>query len=761
MADTWPDRRSDGQVAQVLREDVQAWFRDNGTKRIHLMLDKPIYEPGDAVWVRTWSGRTTDFAGSSGSISYTLVDPKGAVTEKKRVRRSAGSASNHFLLPAGGPGGLWTVRAELPTGEREERSIVVRTFETPKLHKELDFMRRAYGPGDTVNATVAAKRKNGDPVEGEVEAVVSIGGQVVQTATFPFEEGEAAISFDLPASLATSDGLLTAIVRDGGLTESIGRPIPIVLADLDLTFYPEGGDLVQGLPSRVYFDALDLDGSPADVAGEVVDDRGEVVVSFRSVHRGLGRFELTPDPDRTYTAHIHEPAGVERTWTLPAAAPTGCVLTTWDDALKIMVRCTEDRQTTVVATLREQLLDALVVAVQADSPEVVTLAEDGRQGVARITLLAEDRTPLAERLVYRNRDRGLSIEVEPDKSQYSPRDEVVLSVTTRNADGEPVPADLSIAVVDDNVLAFADDDDAPTIVTHLTLSSELPEPVEEPQTYFDPEEPAEALDLLLGTRGWRRFAWRAVEEGDLESLAGVPRGPWNDDAMRAHFGISAPVFEGLTLAQRAREIPPATVAASGLIRAMGAQFGSGGLGSRGTGLGGGGWAEGIGGLGTHGIGSGRNGYGAGGSHFGAKGEGAIGRVGGDPIILGALDRSFIDEVIKRHLNGIRYCYQRELQKNPTLAGKVVQRFAIGRDGRVTGAYTKASSLGSRVVEECIENRIWRIRFPEAHGQVIVTYPFIFSSDGQIQAKELVKYEIPEGFAKGDLEGDEQEKGQNR
>jgi len=756
MADDWPDRRAADAASDELRGDVQAWFEDNATKRIHVMLDKPIYQPGDAVWVRTWSGYTADFAGKSGSISYSLIDPKGAVVKKKRVRRSAGSASNDLSLPSAGPGGLWTVRAELPTGEREERTIVVRTFETPKLHKDLDFLRRAYGPGDTVNATVEAKRKNGDAVEGELEAVVSLGGQVIHTASFPFQDGAAAVTFDLPESLTTSDGVLTAIVRDGGLTESIGRPIPIVLADLAMTFYPEGGDLVEGLTSRVYFDALDLDGSPADVSGDVVDDRGEVVADFRSVHEGLGRFELTPEAGQVYTARIHEPAGVARTWVLPPATPSGCVLTTWDDSFRILVRCTEDRATTVVATLREQVLDVMPVAVKADAPEVVTLREDGRVGVARITLLAEDRTPIAERLVYRNRAGGLDVKVAPDRDSYGPRDEVVLDVTTRTADGEPVSADLSIAVVDDNVLAFADDEDAPTIVTHLTLGTELPEPVEKPQTFFDTDEPSEALELLLGTRGWRRFAWRSVEDGTLASVTGELRGPWNDDAMRAHFAVSSPDADGLTPRQRAREIPPATVAASGL-------FGSGGLGLRGSGLGGGGMAEGIGGLGTKGMGSGRSGYGSGGGMFGRKAAGTIATVGGDPMVMGALDKSIIDREIKRHMNGIRYCYQRELQKNPKLAGKVVQRFAIAKDGSVAAAYTKASSLANKTAESCIEGRIKRIRFPapSGGGLVVVNYPFLFSSGEHAEFNEVVKYEIPEAFPKGDIDVDAPARGAAR
>lgn len=165
----------------------------------------------------------------------------------------------------------------------------------------------------------------------------------------------------------------------------------------------------------------------------------------------------------------------------------------------------------------------------------------------------------------------------------------------------------------------------------------------------------------------------------------------------------------------------------GLIGAKGTQIGSGGLGSRGSGLGGGGTAEGLGGLGTKGRGSGKSGYGSGGGNFGAKGEGGIGRIGGDPIILGALDKSLIDAVIKRNMNQIRYCYQRELTKNPNLGGKIIVKFVIAKDGSVSKASTKSSTMGNKTVEGCINSRFMRFTFPEPKGGgiVIVSYPFIF------------------------------------
>lgn len=167
----------------------------------------------------------------------------------------------------------------------------------------------------------------------------------------------------------------------------------------------------------------------------------------------------------------------------------------------------------------------------------------------------------------------------------------------------------------------------------------------------------------------------------------------------------------------------------GLIGAKGVQIGSGGLGSRGGGLGGGGTADGLGGLGTKGTGSGRSGYGSGGGSFGAKGGGGgPSAASGDPIIMGALDRSLIDAVIKRKMQAIKYCYQRELQKDPALTGKVVIKFTIAKDGTVSQAAAKENSTGSKAVDACVTGVFYKMQFPEPKGGgiVIVSYPFIFS-----------------------------------
>ena len=157
-------------------------------------------------------------------------------------------------------------------------------------------------------------------------------------------------------------------------------------------------------------------------------------------------------------------------------------------------------------------------------------------------------------------------------------------------------------------------------------------------------------------------------------------------------------------------------------------YGSGGLGAGGSGLGGGGTGMGLGGLGTRRRGRGASGYGSGGGYFGRKASGSVSSVAGSPIILGAIDRSSIERVIKRHLNQLRYCYQRELQKDPDLEGKITVRFVIAADGNVASAEVDVSTLDNPVLESCVVRRFRRMKFdaPAGGGIVIVRYPIVFS-----------------------------------
>lgn len=162
--------------------------------------------------------------------------------------------------------------------------------------------------------------------------------------------------------------------------------------------------------------------------------------------------------------------------------------------------------------------------------------------------------------------------------------------------------------------------------------------------------------------------------------------------------------------------------------------GFGGLGLRGTGTGGGGSGNtiGIGGIGTKGIGGGLGGYGSGVGGLGGKKKANVAISDGESTIQGSLDKELIRQVIQRNMGQIRYCYEKELQRKPDLAGKVVIRFEISPKGNVPNAKLHVgSTLRDAALSECITVRIrnWRFPEPKGGGKVIVTYPFVFKSAG--------------------------------
>jgi hypothetical protein len=515
-------------TAEAVKTKIENHFQGKIGRRIHIQTDKPLYKPGETIWVRVWDVRTRDLSGqhASAGMHVELINPRGAQVAKKKVRETAGSGQIDFALDAGIVGGEYKLKVKTLDGVTEERPFIVSTYEAPKLKLKLEFVRKAYGPGDEVTATIAVKRNTGEPLRNHgLSAQVVVDGQTlppVQLRTD--EEGDGLVRFQLPQEIALGDGLLTVLADDGGLTESIAKRVPIVVKKLQLSLFPEGGDLVTDLPGRLYFEAKNPLGKPADISGRVLDENEQTVASFESVRDGLGRVDFTPQAGHRYTVAVDQPVGIVDRFAVPDAKPQGCVLRSIDDldgqvsATRVSVRCTEPRKVIVAGLLREKLLD--VAAVQAGrEPAMVYLEPRGQgtetvgraQGAVRVTVFDEAFVPLAERLVYRQRRARLQVAVDTAKKSYVPREKVTLDVTTLDPQGNPVPADVALSVVDDTVLSYADDKTG-HILSRLYLEPELTGKVEEPNFYFDLSEKksALALDMLMGTRGYRRFEWQKV-----------------------------------------------------------------------------------------------------------------------------------------------------------------------------------------------------------------------------------------------------------
>ncbi|MCW5806040.1 MAG: hypothetical protein KIT31_26985 [Deltaproteobacteria bacterium] len=514
-------------AAAKLDRALDAFDAKLGGRRGYLAVDKPLYQPGETIWYRLFDLTAAELGSAEpAALKVQLIGPRGTVVTERVAATGERGAGGDFVLAPDLAGGEYILRAHV--GDRiTERRVVVSSYEPPRMKKVLELTRKAYGPGDAVVATVALHRATGEPLAGKkaVGVVALDGAELARVPVTTDDRGNAVVKFELPAKIAKGDGLVMVIVEDGGVAESVQKRIPITLADVSVSLYPEGGELVAGVPGRVYFAARTALDKPADIEGQVVDERGEVVARVRTLHGGLGRFELVPRKGKL-TLQVTRPAGIAKKFPLPAARDEGCALQAVDDFtsakadLRVAVACSSARKVVVTGVLRERRVGTVAVQVPDGAPAVISLpVPAGAQGAVRVTAFDEELAPLAERLVYRARGKDLAITIRPDRTAYHPRDRAALAIETRGPDGKPVAADLAVSVVDDTVLAFADDKKA-TLLARMYLEAELPDQkIDEPNFYFgdDPKAPA-ALDLVMGTHGWRRFEWKPVFATPLPPL---------------------------------------------------------------------------------------------------------------------------------------------------------------------------------------------------------------------------------------------------
>jgi hypothetical protein len=210
----------------------------------------------------------------------------------------------------------------------------------------------------------------------------------------------------------------------------------------DVQFFPEGGQLVQGLPGGVGFKATDGQGQGVAVAGTVADGRGAPVATFQSLKAGMGSFRFTPAPGATYTATVRLSGGQTITRALPAAAPQGYALLLQDDAtpgfLRLAVRArgagVDAGPLHLVAHTGQQVTAAATAALAGGEAVFRVEKRQLREGITHFTVFS-GRRPVAERLYFRRPAHALAVQGRAAAASYGPRAAAALQLQA----GQPPP----------------------------------------------------------------------------------------------------------------------------------------------------------------------------------------------------------------------------------------------------------------------------------------------------------------------------------
>ncbi|RZK78487.1 MAG: hypothetical protein EOO85_06180 [Pedobacter sp.] len=301
----------------------------------------------------------------------------------------------------------------------------------------------------------------------------------------------------------------------------ISKSDKAILSQSDIQFFPESGNLVYGVASRLAFKAIGIDGNGLDIRGEVFDQDHQLVTDFKSRFAGIGSFLIKPEKGKAYTAKITLPDGSDKLVALPIPVDRGYVLSVFQpNADSILVRIavpelmisnhTSSNINCIVHSGGE-IISASQVKIDRTTTSFWLQRKSFPFGIAQFTLFSAEGKPLNERVAFIKTKDQLSVHLKTPKQIYKRKELVELEIESRDSKDQLTAGNFSVSVVDETMMPF-DDSGASTIISDLLLTSDIKGYVEKPNYYFSEEsdEVNRALDDLLLTQGYRRFLWSDV-----------------------------------------------------------------------------------------------------------------------------------------------------------------------------------------------------------------------------------------------------------
>lgn len=424
-------------------------------EKVYLHIDNNCYFRGDTIWykayvVRADNHRITDM---SRIVYVELVSPDGLVVERQKLSVS----------PDGYGNGDFILYDSLYSGYYELRAYT-------KWMMNFKVSGRDY-----------SRRYREQFYNDEMAADFFRDFGTVYSRVIPVYE---------PVGNSGDYGRRYITGRPKQRLDAVRKP------GLSVSFFPEGGRLVRGIPCRVAFEATDEEGRNVDVEGTI----GGVRVSTSHCGRGVCEV-MVPETGELSADFTYD--GKSYRFALPDASPDGVSLRV-DGGRYVLRNASSQSRNLAVATLcRGVLRDFRTLDVPCGGESVIDMDMSLLPcGVNNVVVFDERCRIVADRLFFVRGKEAVSGKATLSSSggELPPFSRGAVSIHAPRG-----TRSLSVSVRD----ASTSDATYPAgnIMTDLLLSSELRGFVANPGYYFESDDSIHnmALDLLMLVQGWRRY----------------------------------------------------------------------------------------------------------------------------------------------------------------------------------------------------------------------------------------------------------------
>ncbi len=285
--------------------------------KIHVVTDRPLYEPGNTIMFRAVVLRARDLTPLDDRPGrFIVTDPAGVVVlDERRAAAEFGIADGDIPLDKSAPEGVW--RISYRSGDAvDEVSVDVRPFTLPRFTVGVENDKPFYGAGDVPKVTVVAKTAAGVPMAATVRLDWRASGawpappewlaSFPKTVTLPGSGRSTITLAPVPADLMQKATIIvTATAADDTGDEETGvGTLPLSKDTIDVSVVTELGQgasagLVEGTNNRVYLRATTAAGAPLPGASITVTrawDRKDKGVTAIADADGVAAVQIDPGP---------------------------------------------------------------------------------------------------------------------------------------------------------------------------------------------------------------------------------------------------------------------------------------------------------------------------------------------------------------------------------------------------------------------------------------------------------------------------------
>lgn len=481
-------------------------------EKLYIHTDRSVYVAGDTAWMKAYvvDAMTHQPVYRSRYVYVELINPFNRVETRIKLRQdSLGMIHGNIALQDTLPSGNYTLRAYTRFMENEGKDYFFRKqirILSP-LEKSLQLQASRDEDGNFCIDFVNNLSRN--PLTINYASVISESGELYCS------KHENRIS--LPHWNRKDKTLL---VKVGNYQQYVSFDENTSL-DYEVSFMPEGGELIPNALCKVAFKSINSKGLGEDITGTIVDETGDTIVDVRSFHKGMGYFSYIPTKEKSYRLLCSNKYGLNKTFSLPKT-----------DTGKYALKVSRNKGHFFVSYLSEHKKnsDSLVLLVHQRgipkhlqlwlpiSNEKVINMDSFGEGIVNFMLLDTHGNILSERLafVFHETEHNPMLK---DSMTFTPHSKASLSLYAKDKIGNPLNGHASIAITDNSDIK---PDSLSSILSSLLLTSELKGYVEEPHWYFQgtDRKRQEALDVLMLTQGWRRYHLQKVIK---EKIFDLPR----------------------------------------------------------------------------------------------------------------------------------------------------------------------------------------------------------------------------------------------